>query len=32
MVLRSRKKTIAYLHPMVTKRSIKYTPEEFERD
>lgn len=32
MVLRSRKKTISYLHPQVTKRAIKYTMDNFNRD
>ena len=32
MVLRSRKKTISYLHPQVTKRAIKYTMTDFNRD
>lgn len=32
MVLRSRKKTISYLHPQVTKRTIKYTMDDFNRD
>lgn len=32
MVLRSRKKTISYLHPQVTKRAIKYTMDDFNRD
>ena len=32
MVLRSRKKTISYLHPQVTKRAIKYTMDDLKRD
>ena len=32
MILRSRKKTISYLHPQVTKRAIKYTMNDFNRD
>ena len=32
-MLRSKKKTISYLiHPMVTKRAIKYMMDDFKRD